>query len=116
MTGKFLSPLHVEKAGGRWVLIDPLSYYSPRLGKTVTVPMGFWTDFASVPRLPFVYLLFGDVAHEPAVIHDYLYKIRWTSRREADGVLLEALEAVGVPWWRRWPMWWGVRLAGWAWY
>ena len=28
-------------------------------------------------RLPF----FGDVAHEAAVIHDYLYKARWLSRR-----------------------------------
>ena len=29
------------------------------------------------------------------MIHDYLYKARWLSRREADGVLLEALEAAG---------------------
>ena len=112
MTGTFLSRLHVEKVVGGWVLIDPLSYYSPMLKETITVPMGFLTDFASVPRMPFVFLLFGDVAHEAAVIHDYLYNAHWLSRREADGVLLEALEAAGVSWWRRWPMWAAVRVFG----
>ena len=27
---------------------------------TITVPTGFLTDFASVPRMPIVFLLFGD--------------------------------------------------------
>ena len=112
MTGTFLSRLHVEKVVGGCVLTDRLTYYSPMLKETITVPMGFLTDFASVPRMPFVFLLFGDVAHEAAVIHDYLYKARWLPRREADGVLLEALEAAGVSLWRRWPMWAAVRVFG----
>ena len=32
-----------------WVLQEPLKYYSGTLGKTVVVPMGYRSDFASVP-------------------------------------------------------------------
>ena len=66
------------------------------LKDTITVPTGFFTDFASVPRMPFVFLLFGDVAHEAAVIHDYLYrKARWLSGAGADGCCWKLLRRTG---------------------
>ena len=114
MSSRFLTPLRVERIDGKWMLTEPLSYYSLSLDRIITAPVGFWTDFASVPRIPIAYLLFGDIAHEPAVIHDYLYAIGWPSRRIADRVLLEALESVGASRWRRWAMWAAVRVGGWA--
>lgn len=109
----FLSGLKVELAtDSTWRLTEPLIYQSDVLGKTITVPAGFVTDFASVPRLPVAYLLAGGEANEAAVIHDYLYHSHDVPRADADAVLEEAMGVTGQPWWRRKLMWAGVRVFG----
>ena len=98
--------------GKTWVLLAPLRYDSAILGARLTVPLGFRTDFASVPRLPFAFWLTGDTAHAPAVVHDYLYRRHLFSRRISDTVFLEAMKAEGDPWWRRCLMYQAVRWFG----
>ena len=114
----FLSALQIAKLpDGQWRLVTPLVYRSALLGCEITVPAGFATDLASVPRLPLAFLLAGDTAHEAAVLHDYLYQVRLGTRAQADAVLDEAMAVTGEPVWRRWLMWAAVRAAGgWAWY
>ena len=77
---------------------------------------GFETDFASVPRLPFAFLLFGDRVHAAAVVHDWLvirlYRVRRMSWRECAVIFHEAMRALGAPFWQRWPMYWAVRFYG----
>lgn len=97
---------------GRWRLRNPLVFESSRAGRVICVPEGFVTDFASVPRLPIVFWLTGDTAHPAAVVHDYLYSRGELKREEADEILLEAMASVGVPAWRRYPMYWAVRAFG----
>lgn len=114
----FLSKLEIENADnvddGQWRLTAPLVYQSPfMLGTVYTVPVGFQTDLASVPRVPFVFDLFGATSNEAAALHDCLYVVKGTTRAQADHLLREASAATGVPAWRRWPMWLGVRLFGW---
>lgn len=111
---KFLTVLDVRKPeeGAKWELDNPLIFDSTRLG-LVVVPEGFVTDFASVPRLPVAYVFFGDTVHAPAVVHDYLYSQLCFERVDCDAVFLEAMEDVGVSWWKRNLMWLGVRLMGW---
>ena len=113
--GKFLTTLDVRlpSESSEWVVDNPLVFVSDLLG-TITVPEGFTTDFASVPRLPVAYAIFGDVAHAPAVIHDYLYSETVYARSDCDAVFLEAMEAAGISWWKRRMMWLAVRAAGWA--
>ncbi len=65
------------------------------------VPEGFITDFASVPRIPFVYDKLEDIAQRPAVIHDYLYSTGILQRDVSDRVLLEAMELTEIPWAKR---------------
>lgn len=100
---RFLTPLKVAKVGydkaGRpcWRLLEDLVYLSDRWGRIV-VPKGFITNFASVPRLPVIFLVAGGKAEEAATLHDYLYTVRQIngraiSREEADHVFLEALAA-----------------------
>lgn len=89
-----------------WVLESPLIYYSPLVGK-VEVPKGFETDFASVPRIPVAYWLYGSRAHREGVIHDFLFRkdcIPRPSFMTANKVFLEAMECRGKPWYVRWPM------------
>lgn len=87
-------------------------YQSDVAQQTFTVPAGFQTDLASVPRPPVIYLLTWDTARSAAVVHDWLYSSRQVWRKVADAVLREASEVIGVPPWRRWLMWAGVRVGG----
>lgn len=97
---------------GKWILIEALMYQSDVAKQTFVVPKGFQTDLASVPRLPVIYLLTGDTSSAAAVVHDWLYSSHIVPRDVADAVLREASQASGVPGWRRWLMWAGVRLGG----
>ena len=115
LRAQFLSRLQVEQQedGCTWAVLGPLRYVSPIHGSLITVPAGFVTDFASVPRLPFAYWLAGNTAHAPAVVHDYLYQTQITKDRGlADAIFLEAMAVEGDPWWRRRLMWSAVRAVG----
>jgi len=118
----FVTPLDCRKLpdqrDGRalWKLLAPLVYVSDSLAATITVPPGFVTDFASVPRLPLAYLMAGDTAHEAAVVHDWLYTTHGVdgqpiTRAQADATFREAIAAAGnqAP---GWLMWAAVRLGG----
>lgn len=97
---------------GQWVLDSPLVYLSDHLADTVTVPAGFHTDLASVPRIPVAYTLLGDRARQAAVVHDFLYSEGRVSRKDADEVLYEAAIVTGVSRWQAWLIWAGVRAGG----
>jgi len=101
-----------------WRLDRPLVYDSDLVGR-VTAPAGFRTDLASVPRVPIVYLMWGDRAHRESVIHDYLFRIDATpdvSWSKANRVFLEAMKCRGVAWWIRYPMYSGVMVGSiWCW-
>ena len=93
----------------------PFRYQSDVAGRLFTVPVGFFTDFASVPRIvPMIYALLGDTAHEPAAVHDWLYYSAVTTREMADNVLREAIVTFGISAWRATLFFWGVRAGGWA--
>ena len=119
MTAKFLTPLRVDledENAGTWRIAQPLRYQSAVAGRCIVVPKGFITDFASVPRLPIIYLAAGNTAHAPAVVHDWLYTSGELRRSIADAVFLEAMKAAGIAWLRRWAMYAAVRAMGWRYY
>lgn len=118
MSAAFLTPLevalvddHSSDGRGTWRLLADLVYLSGA-GQTFSVPAGFVTDFASVPRIPVAFFLAGDSCHEAAVLHDWLYTVHPVDRAGADALLREACEACSVPAWRRWLVWAGVRVGG----
>lgn len=98
----------------RWELLKPLIYHGRR--ETFTVPVGFTTDFASVPRI-FTWLVppYGRYT-KAAILHDFLCHTKPVSRAEADGIFRRAMRELGVSFLRRWMMWAavraGARLAG----
>lgn len=112
---EFKTKLRVESQGKYWILLETLVFDSDDYG-LIKVPVGFKTDFASVPRIPLVYSLFGNTSHSSAVIHDFLYSDRFSiSRKRADQIFIEAMKCRKQPKWRRKPMFWAVRLfAGFA--
>ena len=98
------------------MVVEPFVYAVGELGgnDSITVPAGFITDFASVPRL--FWRLFPPWGKygKAAVLHDYLYHKQRRSRREADAIFLEAMGVLGVPWLSREMMYAAVRAFGWA--
>ena len=78
-----------------------------------TVKAGFITNLASIPRA--ARSLIPQVAHhlQPSVVHDWLYEDdEGLSRLQADDMFLEAMEAEGVSWLRRYTMYRAVRAFG----
>jgi hypothetical protein len=94
----YITPLQVEDVdefAGTWRLTGPLVFVSDLLLRTITVPQGFVTDFASVPRLPVIYLAEGGKGEKAATLHDWAYSSQFVPREQADALLREALLACG---------------------
>ena len=117
-----------------WRVLAPLIWTGTE-DDTFTVPVGFVTDFATVPR----FLIWKVRPYGPytraAVLHDWLLvelakwahewstdagrdpdnpdRVKWppATSRETDGIFRRAMEDLGVSWLTRWQMWAAVRLA-----
>ena len=107
--------------GKTWAIYKEFSYHVGELdsgGDVIVVPVGFGTDFASVPWV-FRFLIprWGKYG-KAAVVHDYLYSTQEYGdekhrRRRADEIFREAMEVLDVAVWRRILMFWAVRAFGW---
>jgi hypothetical protein len=81
----FDSWLEVREDGRYWLLLRPLTYRGAR--DIWTIPAGFRTDLASVPRM-LTWLVPVSGEHNRAVVlHDYLCRQPGVSYRDADEVL-----------------------------
>jgi len=125
---QFTSKLVVEDDDGfPFVLKEPLVYQSDGLRTTLTIPAGFKTDFASIPRVLWNILAPVGSYDRAAVVHDLLYQQApkvpsadgdfnspaRCSRKQADDTLLEAMEVCGTGRVVRWAIYAGVRAGGW---
>ncbi len=134
----FDSDLSIQGASPTtWRTLAPLGW-TGRRGERFTVPLGFETDFASVPRfLHWLVLPYGPYTRA-AVLHDWLLtelaewrKLSQAERsfntvlaepldnvrkppadsRDCDGIFRAAMADLGTPWAKRWTMWAAVRAA-----
>lgn len=101
--------LHPEKL--RLKILAPLVWN--RIGYSVTVPAGFATDLASVPRILWR-VIPPWTANRCAVLHDFLYYTGSLTRAECDIEFYRAMEAEEISGWRALAMWLGVRIGGWV--
>jgi hypothetical protein len=109
----FDNKLIVEKLddGKNWRVVRQF-IYTTKAGRHITVPAGFVTDFASIPRgLWNIFPPTGKYGHA-AVVHDYLYRQTTLSRNECDKIFLEAMEDLQVGWFTRRLIYRAVRLFG----
>lgn len=106
-----LNAILISHSPEQWRLHEALSYYSPRTGRTYTVPAGFTCDFASIPRVPVAYVVFKTGrTHRAGVLHDYLCRHLLVPRARADDIFHEALRSDGMNWIAAWIMWAAVRV------
>lgn len=103
---------------GRTYEVEEAFQYVTLAGRLLTVPVGFFTDGGSVPRLLWpLYPPFGSDCDEAYVLHDYAYAHpeRWDmTRGQADALMREVLEVKGFRRTGRFAVWSGVRLFGWC--
>jgi hypothetical protein len=114
----FLDTLEVTEISPKIFAIadHPLRYLSDLAKRTFTVPVGFFTDFYSVPFwMPTIYVLVATLCdRSPAALHDWLYYAAITDRETADKILREAMQAKGVPAWKCASVYWTLRAGGWS--
>ena len=114
---RFVSTLKTDQTDRRtYKLLDDLVLADDD-ERTIIVPSGFTTDFASIKVLhnAFLFVLFALVSgygNYAATVHDWLYEHGSMTRKQADAVLYRALRAEGVARWRAWLFWAGVRIGG----
>lgn len=108
-------------------------------GLTIEVPTGFETDFASIPWFARWLIPTWGRHTNAAIIHDYLYRggrivpgpvplnqggikgirtqfnleLPLPTRKQADRIMLEGMEVMGVRKWRRLVIYAGLRIGGW---
>lgn len=109
--------------GRNWMVTEAFHYdtgvrlagYGVDLGYLcrITVPQGFRTDFASIPRVLWNLLPPTGSYGLAAVVHDYLYRTYGLcTRKQADDVLWEAMTFLKVGWATKAIIYTGVRVGG----
>jgi len=103
----FTDPLCIEQVDNdekRWKICITFRYWTkgwhigdPTLPTDcIVVPIGFITDFASVPKLFWSILPPTGKYGKAAVVHDFLYWTAIVSKDDADSIFLEAMKVLGV--------------------
>lgn len=106
------APILEVRGNGGWRLVRPLTYDAGD-GRAFTVPAGFITDLASIPRLFHSLIPVNGRHRAAAILHDWLFVEQPMTRAETDALFLRAMEEEGVRWSQRRVMWSAVRLGGW---
>ena len=82
--------------GEHWVVAEALTYQIGDSPYRITVPAGFVTDFASIPRYFHALLKPSDRPGRAGIVHDFLYWEQACTREQADWILLLAMMESGV--------------------
>lgn len=77
--------------GAHWIVRQPLRYRIGVSPHQITVPVGFVTDFASIPPALQSLIRQNGPYILPAVVHDYLYWHQGCTRAQADQIFLLAM-------------------------
>jgi Protein of unknown function (DUF1353) len=84
-----------------WLLQEDMVYEVGSSGKTIVVPAGFVTDYASVPQVLWGVLSPHDQYSRAAVVHDFLYWAQVCTRSQSDNILKIAMIESDVPTWKQ---------------
>ncbi|EAQ7975984.1 DUF1353 domain-containing protein [Salmonella enterica] len=111
---RFTTPAILEMLGHyNWRVYEPFEFsLSDDNSDVISVPAGFITDLASVPRIFWTPLPPDGKYAKAAIIHDYLYDNALRTKKEADLIFLDEMTVLGVPKWKRIVMYLAIRWFG----
>lgn len=112
----FTSPaqLELQDDGYTFKLLAPFEYHVgdfPSV-EVITVPTGYVTDLASVPRIFWNIVPPHGKYAKAAIVHDYLYSRAIKTKDYADNIFYEAMGVLCVPMWKRKVMYLAVKYFG----
>jgi hypothetical protein len=88
----FKSDFVTKNINDTWAMLkEDLVFCSSWMKKTFTVKAGFVTDYASVPRLPIIYMLCGGRGKRAATMHDDGYAKQEIPKRCVDLLFFEGM-------------------------
>ena len=100
--------------GKRWIIRSDCGYDEGEEGsdESINVPVGFKTDFASIPRI-----LWGVIPRwgrygNAAVVHDYCYWSQTYTRKRSDEIFMEGMTVLKVSSLLRHIIYFAVRIFG----
>jgi len=103
--------LQVPQAGEVRVLLEDFTYNSDKDGGIV-IKAGLDTDLGSIPKVLRGIFPNDGKAMFGYILHDFLYRDGRFSRNKSDDILEEAMKTLGVSWWRRKSVRWGLKIGG----
>ncbi|HFW3711885.1 TPA: DUF1353 domain-containing protein [Salmonella enterica subsp. enterica serovar 6,7:y:-] len=111
---RFTTPAILERLGlYNWRVYEPFELYlSEDISDIISVPAGFVTDLATVPRIFWTLMPPDGKYAKAAIIHDWMYDNALRTKKEADKIFLDGMTVLGVPRWKRTIMYYAVRLFG----
>ncbi|HHR3990228.1 TPA: DUF1353 domain-containing protein [Salmonella enterica] len=96
-----------------WRVYEPFEFYlSDDISDIISVPAGFITDFATIPRIFWTFMPPDGKYSKTAIIHNWIYDNALRTKKEADLILLDRMTVLGVPKWKRIVMHLAVRWFG----
>jgi uncharacterized protein DUF1353 len=98
--------------GRNWIVREQLTYRIGISQDSLTVPVGFVTDLASIPPALESFIQQNGPSLLPAVVHDYLYWKQTCTRDQSDQILLLAMIEHAVPEAQRFAIYQAVHFAG----
>ncbi len=115
----FLTEAILKPYGGdKWRLVEDFDYATID-GQFIRIQHGFICDLASIPRPIRLAIPVNGRHRQAAIVHDWLYnrgglinEMKRISRKECDLIFLEAMTETGVSYFKRWAMYYGVRMGG----
>lgn len=116
--------------GDSWkyrVLLSKFNYYLTPSSQPITIPPGFITDYASIPKYLWSLIPSWGPHGPAAIVHDYLYaqahklkvpnpsnptQLITNNRKISDKIFLIAMKQLGTPFFKRRLMYRAVRIFG----
>jgi hypothetical protein len=98
--------------GRNWIVRERLTYRIGISQDSMTVPVGFVTDLASIPPALQSLIQQNGPYLLPAVVHDYLYWKQTCTRDQSDKIFLLAMIEHAVPEPQRFAIYQAVHFAG----
>ena len=113
---QFTTPCRVELIGKNlFKLLEPFEYHIGEYPseQIIKVPVGFITDFASIPRIFWPIVSPIDEYAKAAVIHDWMYKFNYAKKSVCEKIFYEAMTVLEVPQWKKICIYSAVYVGGW---
>lgn len=98
-----ISELYVKDLDGNMFELTSPLIYNQNQPTQVTVPIGFLTDFASIPRVVKILFTGKEINNPASVVHDYLYTHHFyddgqkITREQADNILHDIMTLTNSP-------------------